>query len=975
MARRWNHLYRWRVDTSAWKCDYRSVLGEGRRLLFRGSLATVATIVAGSLTASAAGAATITVNTVTDTMTGSLCSLRAAIAAANIDTSVAGCPAGMGTDTIVLPAGRYALAIPPSGVDGESSGDLNVTSNLTIEGGGATTTTLDGAGLDRVFAIANGATITIAGLTVTGGQAEAGGDASNSGFGPPEPDSEGNGGGYGQDGGGILDEGVLTLVGDVVTGNHAGAGGRGGNAPNGATGIEVPHREGVTACQGGYSIGGSGGQGGSGGGVEVDNGYLTLESTKVTGNYAGRGGNGGDGGNGGAALGTGSCAGNLGGSSGGYTEGGAGGAGGSGGGIALSGTIGALTATECTISGNVAAEGGAAGTAGNGGAGAIGTLLGGEGGAAIGGKGGSGGAGGGLAASVSPGVPVHLSGCEIAANSTGNGGAGGTGGEGGVGGFSTSSSESYGGIGGAGDGGKGGSGGSGAGIALLEPTIATIADSTLAGNTTGDGAAGGPAGSGGPGGFGTAIGFSDGGEAVGGFGGAGGFGTAVDDGDTSSTPTTLSDDTIDGNAGGEGGAGGHGGVSAEVAISSAGGGGGQAGGSAVEAGSGSATLAHDTVDANGAGAPGSGGQGGGPGTGNPNGPGPTGPTKIGGIAGPLTLTATIVFGNEAGECEGGVLDGGHDLTATAFSCPGILGDPKLGALAANGGQTQTQALGAGSAAAGAIAFDSGLCATVDQRGVSSSPGQACAIGAYQPVAPSVTTGGAIGVTETTATVSGTVTVDGPSALVHFEYGTSAAYGSSTAGQTLGAGITAVPVGAGLTALKPDTTYHYRVVAESPDGATDGADQTFKTLDSGPGSAPFLGLMLRRQSVKLTKRGIAKIKASCPASTIGKCTGTLRLTRTDQMTRRVKTAGQRYKKAHKNRIVRLVRSHFAVLAGRKVALAVKLGHAAVQQVDRGHGGKLLTTATANATDGLKRSKVTSAKVKLHRYVKSHRGHRA
>ncbi len=228
---------------------------------------------------------------------------------------------------------------------------------------------------------------------------------------------------------------------------------------------------------------------------------------------------------------------------------------------------------------------------------------------------------------------------------------------------------------------------------------------------------------------------------------------------------------------------------------------------------------HGTVDANGVGAPGSGGQGGGPGTGNPNGPGPTGATKIGGVAGPLTLTATIVFGNEAGECEGGVLDGGHDLTATASSCPGILGDPKLGGLAANGGQTQTQALGAGSAAAGAIAFDSGLCAGTDQRGVPPLVGQACAIGAYQPVAPGATTGGATGVTGTTATVSGTVIVDGPSALVHFEYGTSAAYGSSTAPQTLGAGITEVPVGAGLSALKPDTIYHYRVVAVSPDGAT------------------------------------------------------------------------------------------------------------------------------------------------------------
>ncbi len=155
----------------------------------------------------------------------------------------------------------------------------------------------------------------------------------------------------------------------------------------------------------------------------------------------------------------------------------------------------------------------------------------------------------------------------------------------------------------------------------------------------------------------------------------------------------------------------------------------------------------------------------------------------------------------------------------------------------------------------------------------------------------------------------------------------------------------------------------------------GADQTFMTMAGAPNPPPFLGLTLRRQSVKLARRGVAKIKSSCPATTIGSCTGTLKLTSTVRMTRRVTTAGQKYKKAQKNRKVRLGSSHFAVLAGHKMMLAVKLGHAALQRVDHGHGGKLLTTATANATDGLKRSKITSAKVKLHRYVASHRGHRA
>jgi CSLREA domain-containing protein len=926
--------------------------------------------------ATVAGAAPITVNTTTDTLTGSQCSLRAAIQSANADAAVAGCAAGSGTDTITLPAGDYKLTIAPSGGDDNATGDLDIASNLTINGAGAAATTVDANGLDRVFSVSAGEMATVAGITITGGHA-----GTQGGFPVIDqgPDSDGNNGGPGEDGGGILDLGALTLSGDVVTGNRAGAGGNGGNASDGGTGVVSPP-SGTNPCQGGHSIGGPGGAGGSGGGIAVENGFLTLDSTQVADNHAGAGGAGGNGANGGAGL-AGSSCGTLGadlkdGGSAGFSEGGAGGAGGSGGGIALNGSSGAVNATDCTISGNVAGDGGAGGSTGAGGAGgSAGTGVaeadGGEGGAAIGGAGGAGGPGGGLEVFASGAkLPVNLTGCAITGNAAGPGGGGGAGNDGGNGGFAIGELGSFGGIGGAGDGGNGGNGGAGGGLALLQLATATIADSTIADNATGDGASGGPADSGGVGGLG-GVGFADessGGEAVGGRGGSGGDGAAaVDQGQSSAT---LSDDTIAGNSGGSGGGGGHGGVSAEVPLSSAGGNGGSAGGLAIAISGQPATLSHDTVDANAVAAPGAGGPGGGPNTGNPNGPGSSGaPAPAGGLEGPLTLTASIVSGDPGGDCAAasGITDGGHDLTSSGSTCPGAVGNPKLGALADNGGPTQTQAPGTGSAALGAIPVATGLCGGHDQRGVPRPAGAPCDTGAYQIAGPAAVTGDVSGVSSAGATVAGSVTVNDPSATVHFDYGQSATYGSTTTTRTLGPGVTPTGVSAALTGLAPGTTYHYRIVATTRDGTSDGADATFKTSASGSGPSgggSFAGLKIAKQSVKLTAKRVAPIKASCPAATDGSCKGTLTVTIKVRYRKRVTVHHQR-KLVHRTKTVKLGHVRFAVVAGRRATLKVKLGRAAVRRVDRAR--KLRTTATAKATDSAGHAKTTHATVTLHRYV--------
>lgn len=99
-------------------------------------------------------------------------------------------------------------------------------------------------------------------------------------------------------------------------------------------------------------------------------------------------------------------------------------------------------------------------------------------------------------------------------------------------------------------------------------------------------------------------------------------------------------------------------------------------------------------------------------------------------------------------------------------------------------------------------------------------------------APSATTGGASGVTRSAATLNGTVDPNGTATSWRFEYGTTTAYGLSSAGGDAGAGADPVAVSIGVSGLSAGTTYHYRVVASSADGDVTGADRTFRTA-SGP----------------------------------------------------------------------------------------------------------------------------------------------
>jgi hypothetical protein len=94
--------------------------------------------------------------------------------------------------------------------------------------------------------------------------------------------------------------------------------------------------------------------------------------------------------------------------------------------------------------------------------------------------------------------------------------------------------------------------------------------------------------------------------------------------------------------------------------------------------------------------------------------------------------------------------------------------------------------------------------------------------------PSATTGAAKNVTQSAATVTGTVDPQGSATTYRFEYGTSSSYGLQTAESDAGSGTGAVDASANLGGLTTDTTYHYRVVATNAAGITRGTDHTLRT---------------------------------------------------------------------------------------------------------------------------------------------------
>jgi hypothetical protein len=99
--------------------------------------------------------------------------------------------------------------------------------------------------------------------------------------------------------------------------------------------------------------------------------------------------------------------------------------------------------------------------------------------------------------------------------------------------------------------------------------------------------------------------------------------------------------------------------------------------------------------------------------------------------------------------------------------------------------------------------------------------------------PSASTGKSSSVTFSSAIVFGSVNPRGEATTYVFQYGTTRSYGSQTPLAPAGSASTSLEVSQTLTGLQPLTTYHYRILATNPTGASTGGDRTFTT-----GSVPL-----------------------------------------------------------------------------------------------------------------------------------------
>jgi phosphodiesterase/alkaline phosphatase D-like protein len=101
--------------------------------------------------------------------------------------------------------------------------------------------------------------------------------------------------------------------------------------------------------------------------------------------------------------------------------------------------------------------------------------------------------------------------------------------------------------------------------------------------------------------------------------------------------------------------------------------------------------------------------------------------------------------------------------------------------------------------------------------------------------PAVVTTLASAITQTAATLNGTVNPNGSEVSeCKFEWGTTTAYGSSAPCSSLpGSEGSPVAVSAPVAGLAANTTYHFRIFATNGRGSSTGADKSFKTLPNPP----------------------------------------------------------------------------------------------------------------------------------------------
>jgi hypothetical protein len=148
--------------------------------------------------------------------------------------------------------------------------------------------------------------------------------------------------------------------------------------------------------------------------------------------------------------------------------------------------------------------------------------------------------------------------------------------------------------------------------------------------------------------------------------------------------------------------------------------------------------------------------------------------------------------------------------------------------------------------------------------------------AYEPETP--VTGGASAIGASEATVGASVNPHGAAVKVSLQYGTTTAYGQTTAPQSSGVKNEPVALSGQLTGLPAGTTIHYRAVATSDFGTFVGADRTLTTAStSTPPPPPGTTFGVAKPTTAKVTGKAARLTISCTGASASVCHVNARLT--------------------------------------------------------------------------------------------------
>jgi phosphodiesterase/alkaline phosphatase D-like protein len=181
---------------------------------------------------------------------------------------------------------------------------------------------------------------------------------------------------------------------------------------------------------------------------------------------------------------------------------------------------------------------------------------------------------------------------------------------------------------------------------------------------------------------------------------------------------------------------------------------------------------------------------------------PTAPGATTGNASSITQTGATL---------GGTVDPNGDATTYTFSWGLSSGNLTVGSVSdsAGSGTSPVSVSKTISGLSSQTTYYYQLCAT-------SNSGSACGLEKtfFTPDVPAVTTGSATGISQTGATLNGTVNPNGATASYTFSYGTSPGTYDHSVGGTGLTGTTAQSVSRAISSLSPATTYYYQLCASN-----------------------------------------------------------------------------------------------------------------------------------------------------------------